>query len=178
VKYRNLILSVVVFGCLAFIAYYIYDYYKIPDSPQGNYVTDLSYPGADGNPISISLLKGNIVLIDFWASWCGPCRYQNPELVKLYQDFHQVKFKDADGFAIYSISLDMNREAWLHAITQDGLVWPHHVSDLKGWNSDAAARFGVRSIPASILIDEKGKIIGKNLTPSEIREHLEKRIKK
>ena len=175
-KYRNLITSVVVLACIAFIAYYFYDYYKIPDSPEGSRVTELSYPGVDGNPISISSLKGNIVLIDFWASWCGPCRYENPELVKLYQQYHSIKFKGANGFEIYSISLDVNREAWMHAIAEDGLVWKNHVSDLHGWNSDAATKFNVRSIPSSILIDENGKIIGRNLTPSEIGDELEKRL--
>src|SRR6185295_14192417 len=153
-KFRNLITSAIVLACIAFIAYYFYDYYKIPDSPEGNRVTELSYPGVNGNPISISYLKGNIVLIDFWASWCGPCRYENPALVQLYQQYHSVKFKDANGFEIYSISLDANRDSWMRAIAEDGLVWKSHVSDLQGWNSDAAAKFGIRSIPASILIDE------------------------
>jgi thiol-disulfide isomerase/thioredoxin len=178
VKYRNLIISIVVFTCIAFIAYYFYDYYKIPDSPEGNRITELTYSGIDGNPISISSLKGNIVLVDFWASWCGPCRYENPAIVKLYQQYHAAKFKGAKGFEIYSISLDVSHDSWMRAIAEDGLVWKSHVSDLRGWNSDAAAKFGIRSIPASILIDQEGKIIGKNLTPSEIKHVLEKRMVK
>lgn len=176
-KYRNLVISVIVLACIAFIAYYFYDYYKIPDSPEGDRVTEIVYPDVNGNPLPLSSLKGNIVLIDFWASWCGPCRYENPHLVQLYQKFHSQKFKTASGFEIYSISLDVNRGSWLSAIQQDGLTWRSHVSDLRGWSSDAAERFGVRSIPASILIDENGKIIGKNLTPAEIEDALRKRMK-
>lgn len=176
-KYRNLIIATIVFASLAFVVYYFYDYYKIPDPPEGNRVTELSYPGMDGKQISISSLKGNMVLIDFWASWCGPCRNENPQLVNLYNTYHSQQFGDAKGFDIYSISLDVNRDAWQHAIAEDGLLWKNQVSDLGGWNSDAAQKFGIRSIPASILIDEDGKILGKNLTPQEIRDVLEKRKK-
>lgn len=177
-KYRNLIISIVVLASIAFIGYYFYDYYKIPDSPEGNRISELSYPGIDGNPVSLSSMKGKIVLIDFWASWCGPCRYENPRLVKLYQQYRNMKFKDSSGFDIYSISLDANRDAWMRAIFEDGLVWKSHVSELRGWNSGAAEKFGIRSIPASFLIDGEGKIIAKNLTPSEIEDELEKRIEK
>ena len=173
---RNLVISVVVLVCLAFIGYYFYDYYKIPDSPDGSYVTEVIYPDVNGQPLPLSSLKGNIILIDFWAGWCGPCRYENPHLVSLYQNFHTAKFRDAKGFEIYSISLDVDRDFWLHAIQQDGLPWKSQVSDLRGWNSDAAQRFGVRSIPANILIDEKGKILGKNLTAEEIENILRKRM--
>ena len=175
-KYRNLIIAVIVLGCIAFITYYFYDYYKIPDSPEGNRVTELSYPDPNGNQIPLSSLKGNIVLIDFWASWCMPCRAENPHLVQVYDKFHAARFKDADGFEVYSISFDVNRERWISAIQQDRLRWRNHVSDLHGWSSDAAVRFNVRSIPANILIDETGMIIGRNLTASEIEHALEKRL--
>lgn len=174
---RNLIISIVVLACMAFIGYYLYDYYKIPDSPEGNYVTDIEYPDMNGNPLPLSSLKGNLVLIEFWAGWCGPCRFQSPQLVALYRKYHNAQFSHAKGFEIYSISLDVNRDFWMRAIEQDGLIWKSHVSDLRGWNSDAASRFGIRSIPANFLVDANGKIVGKNLTPAEIENYLQKNLK-
>src|SRR5262249_25970632 len=145
-------------------------------SPDGNYVREIVYPDVNGNPLALSSLKGNIVLIDFWAGWCGPCRYEDPHLVSLYENYHAAQFKNARGFEIYSISLDVDRNFWMRSIQQDGLPWKSQVSDLKGWNSDAATRFGVRYIPANILIDENGKILGRNLTAAEIEGILKKRI--
>jgi thiol-disulfide isomerase/thioredoxin len=96
-------------------------------------------------------LRGKVVLIDFWASWCGPCRRENPAVVAAYN-----KFKDK-GFDIYSVSLDQDKGRWVGAIAQDGLVWKSHVSDLKGWQSAASAIYGVQSIPAQFLLDKEGK---------------------
>jgi thiol-disulfide isomerase/thioredoxin len=100
----------------------------------------------------LSDLKGKVVLVDFWASWCGPCRRENPNIVALYKKFHQ------QGFEIFSISLDKNKDAWTQAIMADQLTWPNHVSQLQAWQSPIVAEFQIESIPFAILIDKKGVI--------------------
>lgn len=115
----------------------------------------------------LSDLKGKVVLIDFWASWCGPCRRENPMVVGLYN-----KYK-SKGFEVFSVSLDQDRQKWIDAIAKDGLVWPNHVSDLRGWGNAAAQLYGVSSIPKTVLVDKNGIVTDHNLRG----ELLEKRLK-
>jgi peroxiredoxin len=123
-----------------------------------------------GTPVPLSSLRGKYVLIDFWASWCGPCRAENPNVVRMYN-----KFKDK-GFAIYSVSLDQAKANWTKAIRNDNLTWTH-VSDLKFWQSAAAQQYGVQAIPATFLLDKDGKIIAKNLRGDALEQKLEEVLK-
>jgi len=125
----------------------------------GDRAPDIVLESPTGERISLSSLRGQMVLIDFWAAWCGPCRRESPNLVKTYRKYMDAEFVNGSGFTIYSVSLDRNRESWTAAIEKDGLEWASHVSDLKGWQSVPAVEYEVRSIPVNFLIDGDGIIL-------------------
>jgi thiol-disulfide isomerase/thioredoxin len=137
-----------------------------------NKAPEINLRNPNGEQISLSSLKGNIVLIDFWASWCGPCRKKHPGLVEVHSKFKDETFQGANGFEIYSVSLDKNRDHWLKAIEQDGLTWENHVSDLKGWNSAVVKPYGIRAIPYNVLLDQQGTIIATNIHGTQLVEKL------
>jgi len=143
----------------------------------GNKAPEIKLKSPEGSEIALSSLKGQYVLIDFWASWCGPCRGENPTVVAAYNSFKDKEFKNGNGFAIYSVSLDNNKAAWLKAIKDDKLVWETHVSDLQGWGSAAAAIYGVEAIPSNFLIDGEGTILAIDLRGSDLATELNKHLK-
>ncbi|MBN2347893.1 MAG: TlpA family protein disulfide reductase [Bacteroidales bacterium] len=140
----------------------------------GNKAPALSFLSPEGENYTLESLQGKLVLVDFWASWCPPCRKENPELVNTFHAFKNVPFVNGKGFTIYSVSLDKDKKSWVAAIQQDNLSWKYHVSDLKGWQSVPAAIYHVNFIPSNFLIDENGIIIAKNLRGEELKNTLEK----
>ena len=152
------------------------------DSPKtgtniGEKAPEIEMMGTDGKTLKLSSLKGNVVLIDFWASWCGPCRRENPNVVEAYNKYKSKKFKEARGFKIFSVSLDKSKDSWINAIKSDKLDWEYHVSDLQFWKNMAAVSYGVNSIPTNFLIDANGIIVAKNLRGIDLHYQIEKMVK-
>ncbi len=138
----------------------------------GSEAPDITLNDVNGNPISLSSLKGKVVLVDFWASWCKPCRIENPNVVEAYKKFNK------QGFEVFSVSLDgmqqqpNAKQDWINAIEKDNLIWKNHVSDLQGWSSSVVPLYNISGIPFAVLLDREGKIIAKNLRGEELHNKL------
>jgi peroxiredoxin len=138
----------------------------------GQKAPDFTLNDVNGNPVSLySKVGSKLLLVDFWAAWCGPCRQENPNVVKVYKEYHKK------GFDVFGVSLDRTKDDWVKAIADDKLTWTH-VSDLQYWNNAAAKLYAVNAIPANFLLDETGTIIGKNLRGQELSNKVKELLDK
>jgi peroxiredoxin len=148
----------------------IAEYRRIAEKTGIGATPDFAITDTSGKLMKLSDLRGKYVLVDFWASWCAPCRKENPNVVKAYQQYHDK------GFEIVGVSLDTKKDAWMKAINKDGLTW-NHVSDLKGWESDIVKEYGIKVVPTSFLLDKEGKVIANNLREEALPKKLAELLK-
>jgi thiol-disulfide isomerase/thioredoxin len=144
----------------------------------GQKAPEIIQKSLDGKEIPLSSLKGKMVLVDFWASWCLPCRKENPLIVSTYHKYKDEIFKNGEGFTVYSVSMDTHPTAWRNAVRKDKLEWPSHVSDLKGWKNEAALQYKIKHVPYSYLIDGDGIVVAVNPRGEKLENALRKQKKK
>lgn len=169
--------TLIFFVVVAFISWKVYDSYHHLEFSNGDVIPDIQLPNQNNDTLSLYSLKGNLVLVQFWASWCGPCRMENRDLVYLYSKFQNAEMKDGGTFKIFSISVDKNKLNWKQALEHDKMLWPDQVNDSLDFEKSISQIFNVHSIPTTFLIDQKAMIIGVNLSPMQLESVLEKRIK-
>lgn len=138
----------------------------------GNIAPEIQLASPNGDTIALSSLRGKVVLLDFWAGWCGPCRRENPVVLKTFNEYNDKHFSIGKGFTVYGVSLDKNKESWTKAINKDSLTWTQ-VSDLKYWQSPYVSLYNIRGIPANFLLDKNGVIIAKNLRGTRLSTTLD-----
>ncbi len=176
-KSLKIIAGFIVFTGIVFASWKIYSYYHTPEFSNGDIIPDIRLPNQINDTISLYSLKGNIVLVQFWASWCGPCRFENRELLNLYSKFQNLEMKEGGTFKIFSISVDKDKSSWKKAVEQDKMFWPDHVNDSLDFEKSISKKFNVHSVPSTFLIDQKEMVIGVNLSPMQLEGVLTKRLK-
>ncbi len=173
IKFNTILNILLVLVVALFIGRY---FYLRPRLIQGEAAPDFSALAIGGETIQLSDWRGRYVLLDFWGSWCGPCRVEHPALVQLHQKYSAAAFQDAEGFHILSIGVEDNEERWRRAIQQDGLNWPGHIFDratsLRFFDSEIAALFSVKQLPSKFLLNPKGQIIAVNPSIKELDKLL------
>ncbi len=150
---------------------------KVNGVQEGEMAPDFTEILLDGSTFSLSDLRGDYVLLDFWGSWCRPCRKANPGLVRIHQEFHDKEFVDAGGFHIVNVAIESDSSNWKPAIEKDGLIWKHHVLTLRSNPNRISKTYGMGTIPMSYLIDPTGKIIGAKWSEKEIKKYLKGKMK-
>lgn len=161
---------------LALIGWQIKKWYWDPAFGAGDKAPDFVATLPDNTTLNFADYRGKIVMLDFWGSWCGPCRKKNPDLVSLYIEFHGRKFKDAADFEIISVGIETDKNRWLGAIQRDGLVWPAHVSDILNFEDHVAKKYNIHEIPTQFMIDPKGVIMAVDPDSEEARKMLIRRL--
>jgi thiol-disulfide isomerase/thioredoxin len=151
-------------------------FYLKPRNITGDKASEISGQLPDGSAFSLNSQKGKYVLLDFWGSWCGPCRETHPQLVELYNRFHDQRFKDSDGFEIVSIAVEQNRENWMAAIQSDGLSWPYQLITIGDFETPIIKSYNVKQIPTKFLINPLGIIIAVDPTIDEVAKILQTKI--
>lgn len=162
------------------------DAYVVPDEIKalpigttlGLRAPEIILPNTEGEKMYLSSLQGKVVLVDFWAAWCNPCRKENPHLVKVYEKYKSSSFEKGEGFEIVSVSLDRNEKAWREAIQADKLSWPYQLGDMTGAGTLPAQDYGIQMIPSNFLLDRNGVVIATNLRGEALEEKLESLLKK
>lgn len=172
----NKILNVIVLlSILGFLGYkYIWQAPKFSD---GESIPNFTAQLANGNSFELAEMRGNYVLLDFWGSWCGPCREDNPNIVKLYQEFNGKSFAEAKGFEVVSVAIETKKDRALSAIKKDGLTWPYHIILLDRFKSQIAKEFGVREIPTKYLLSPNGEVLSVNESYENLQNFLSNKLK-